>query len=204
MQPGDIYTHTYHGFDSSIIETERKKIHSDVIDARQKGVLFDVGHGQGAFNWTVAEICTKEGFWPDIIGSDLHTGNQDGPAYDLPIVMSKFLHLGMTLSSIIKATTATPAHAIKKSDSIGSLLTGKPADVTILKIEDADIDLEDCVGQTRRVKQLFKPVAVWKGGRRFNITKPTFFPNLEARARDARQWNDALIKDLSPSSDNAK
>ena len=97
LQPGDIYTHTYHGHPSSIVDRDTKKIWSDVINAKSRGVYFDVGHGRGAFSWTVAEICASQEFWPDLLGSDLHTENQEGPAYDLPTVMSKFLHLGMFL-----------------------------------------------------------------------------------------------------------
>ena len=95
LQPGDIYTHTYHGHRSSIINPDTRDIWGDVIDARSRGVLFDVGHGRGAFCWTVAEICAAKGFWPDMLGSDLHSENQEGPAYDLLTVMSKFWHLGM-------------------------------------------------------------------------------------------------------------
>ncbi|KAL4220994.1 hypothetical protein ACF0H5_019258 [Mactra antiquata] len=68
MNPGDIYTHTYHGYMSTIVDNESKSIYTDVFKARSRGVLFDVGHGAGGFNWTVAEIATKEGFWPDMIG----------------------------------------------------------------------------------------------------------------------------------------
>ena len=94
LQRGDIYTHTMHGHDSSIIAPKSRSIWSDVIDAKSRGVYFDVGHGEGSFTWTVAELCAAQGFWPDLLGSDLHTGNMDGPVYDLPTVVSKFLHLG--------------------------------------------------------------------------------------------------------------
>lgn len=80
-----------------------------------------MGHGQGSFSWTVAEICAKEGFWPDIISSDLHVESVHGPAYDLLTVMSKMLHVGMPLIDIIKSVTMTPAAAIGRSDLIGSL-----------------------------------------------------------------------------------
>jgi dihydroorotase len=59
MRPGDIYTHTYHGYTSSIIDASTGTIHPEVVDAKRRGVLFDVGHGQGAFNWTVTGICAQ-------------------------------------------------------------------------------------------------------------------------------------------------
>ena len=97
LRHGDIYTHSLHGFSSRIISPLTGHIHSDVHDARKRGVLFDVGHGCGSFSWTVAENCAKEGFWPDIISSDLHVESVDGPAYDLLTVMTKMLHVGMPL-----------------------------------------------------------------------------------------------------------
>ena len=95
---GDIYTHTMHGHAESIVDPQSKSVWSDVMDAKSRGVHFDVGHGQSSFSWTVAEICAAQGFWPDMLGTDLHIGNKDGPAYDLPTVMSKFLHLGIHFS----------------------------------------------------------------------------------------------------------
>ncbi|CAG2200221.1 unnamed protein product [Mytilus edulis] len=173
-------------------------IFPDVLDASKRGVLFDVGHGQGSFSWKVVEICAKANFWPDIIGTDMHTGNNDGPVYDLPLVMSKFLHTGMPLVDIIKATTYTPARAIKWSNSIGSLTVGKTADITVLKIDEVDIDLEDSQSQLRKISKLIKPVAVWKAGRRFEITNPKHFPNLYARANNALEWHNIVIRDEIP------
>ena len=75
----------------------------------------------GSFGWSVAEACVKEGFWPDLISTDLHTQSMEGPAYDLPTVMTKMLHLGMPLDEVIAAVTSKPAAAIGKSKEIGSL-----------------------------------------------------------------------------------
>ncbi|XP_076087490.1 deacetylase Oant_2987-like [Mytilus galloprovincialis] len=196
LRPGDIYTHTFIGHKSTIIDASTRSVYPDVIDAKQRGVLFDVGHGQKAFSWPVAEICAKSGFWPDIIGSDLHTGNHDGPVYDLPTVMSKFLHIGMPITEIVKATTLTPARAIKLQNSIGSLTTGKSADITVLKIIDVDHDLEDGRSQNRRIKKVIVPIAVWKDGEQFQITKPRVFPNPEVLARNAPTMNNDIIRDL--------
>ena len=115
----------YH-YSSTIIDTQRSPpvIHSAVLDARRCGVHFDIGHGQGSFNWKVAEACAGQGFWPDSISTDLHQGNIHGPAYDLPTVMSKLLHVGMPLYDVIKAVTSAPATLIGKEHLIGSLSPG--------------------------------------------------------------------------------
>ena len=129
-----------------------------------------MAHGYGSFSWTVAEICAKEGFWPDIISSDLHKESVDGTAYNLLTVMTKMLHVGMPLIDVIKAVTITPAAVIGRSNVIGSLSSGYATDITVVRTEDVDIDLEDCNAQLRRIKQRFVPVAVWKDGVRFKTS----------------------------------
>ena len=117
----------------------------------------------------MAEIACKEGFYPDVISTDLHSLNIDGPAYDLVTVMSKFLHLGMNLYDIIKAVTSQAANAIGWYDQIGSLNKGKLADITILKLENGTFMLEDCEHKVETCKELLQPVAVWKSGVKFQI-----------------------------------
>lgn len=160
LRPGDIYTHAYHSY----IINKEEQIDSAFVNARKRGVLFDVGHGMGGFSWKNVEICAQSKFWPDMISTDLHTFSCDGPAYDLTTVMSKFLYLGMPLSKIIEAVTITPARAMKMEDRIGSLKAGMEADVTLLKIPDCDVQMEDCHNQTRNLKKIFKAVQVWKSG----------------------------------------
>ena len=151
MRPGDLYTHTYHAYPCSIMDPQCSKIYPDVKDAKSRGVLFDVGHGQGSFSWTVTEMAARENFWPDTISTDLHTGNFSGPAYDLPGTMTKFLHVGMPLHDVIRAVTIAPAKAIGWEDRIGTLGIGREADVTVLKLDDVKMKLEDC--QSQVIKQ---------------------------------------------------
>ena len=151
-----------------------------------------MGHGCGSFSWTVAETCAKEGFWPDIISSDLHVESVDGPAYDLLTVMTKMLHVGMPLIDVIKSVTMTPAAAIGRSDVIGSLGLSRGADITIVRIENVDLDLEDCHAHLRRIKQRFVPVAVWKDGVRYETSVSHRFPNT-TKFKDLASSQDALI-----------
>lgn len=156
--------------------------------------MFDIGHGFGSFSWTVAEICAKEQFWPDTISTDLHIKSLDGPAYDLPMVMSKLLNIGMPLVDVIRAVTITPASAIGWQDKIGSLSPGLVADVTVLKVEDIDTVIEDSQGQVRPAKKLLNPVAVWRGGERFVVRKPDPVPGKNT-ARLIDYWDGIIIKD---------
>ena len=113
-----------------------------------------MGHGAGSFSWTVAEICAREGFWPDIISSDLHVESVESPAYDLLTVMTKMLHVGMPLNDVIKAVTVTPAIAFRRGNAIGSLNVNHAADITVLHFEEFDMDLEDCNAQLNGVLSL--------------------------------------------------
>lgn len=195
LAAGDIYTHTFHGYPSTILDPESCTIPKTVWEAKKRGVLFDVGHGQGSFNWTVLEKCAAEGFWPDTISTDLHSGNLQGPAYDLPTVMTKLLHVGMPFVEIVKAVTITPARALGISDKVGVLAPGREADITIVKIENCDAWLEDSAGQRRRIRKRIVPVAVFKGGELFETCQPVPWPNVETGKNLATQWKSQVVRD---------
>ena len=192
MRSGDIRTHMLHVFESSIMDdtTSPPSLHPAVVASRERGVLHDVGHGQGSFSWLVGELCAKQGFWPDTISSDNHKQNIVGPAYDLPTVMIRMLHFGMPLYDIIKAVTLTPALAIRKESEIGSLSPGRSADVTVLKLSDCDVMLEDCLLEMRKITQRLEPVAVWKSGERINIEEQ--LPEWPDRSKDYLQEQEQL------------
>lgn len=194
LKKGDILTHAFHVNDNAIIEHKNKTMYPSVHRAHNRGVLFDVGHGFGSFCWTLAELCAKEQFWPDIISTDLHTESVTGPVYDLPMTMTKLLHVGMSLHDVIKAVTMAPACAIGWQDRIGSLSPNFAADVTVLRIKDVNLEVEDCLGQIRNVQKQIVPVAVWKGGVRYEINKPD--PMLgHNTARLLKKWDCVVIKD---------
>jgi dihydroorotase len=196
MGAGDIYTHCYHGFESTIIDAHSRQVHPAVRAAREHGVLFDIGHGMGAFNWTVGELCA-DGFWPDTISTDVHTGSFEGPAYDMPAVMTRMLHLGMPLHEVIRCSTIAPAEAIGWSDRIGTLGVGREADVAVLAVDDVDMDLEDCQGQMRRISRRLTAHAVWRGGAAADITEPRCFPNRRRIEESRENWSKLVIRDAS-------
>ena len=110
---------------------------------RERGILFDIGHGVGSFDWQVARAATEQGFWPDVISTDLHRYCIDGPVFDLPTTITKLLYLGMPLGAVIAATTARPAAAIGRSDTLGRLAPGAPADVSVLEAVGGNHPLTD-------------------------------------------------------------
>lgn len=169
LRPGDIYTHLYHPHADSGFDANSGAPTPEMRDARARGVIFDVGHGKGAFAWPVAErACQDHGFWPDTISTDLHQFNVRGPVYDLPTTMSKFLHLGMSLGAVIAAATSAPAAAMGRGDVFGRLLPGRPADITLLRIEPGAWPLEDVRGEMRIADARLVPVHVFKRGQCFS------------------------------------
>jgi dihydroorotase len=195
MRPGDIYTHSFHGFPSTIVDAASRRIHAVCLEARARGVLFDLGHGQGAFNWTVGEICAREGFWPDTISTDLHSGTCEGPAYDFPTVLTRMLRLGLPLEEAIRRSTIEPARAIGWQDRIGTLGVGREADVAVLSLEPAAVELEDCQAQLRSVSQRVVASAVWRAGERGAVTEPAQWPNPAVIAGQQRWWDLLEIRD---------
>ena len=109
--------------------------------------------------------------------------------------MTKFLHLGMPLVDIIKSVTSSPATAYGIEFETGSLTVGLPADVTVLKIEDCDVMLEDSVGQTRNVRERIKPIAVWREGEQIKVTEPSVWPNPESIEKSIPQKSRQQIND---------
>lgn len=170
VKKGDIVTHIFHkGFNpnSGYIDGiyQDGKIPEEFFSMLKRGVIFDVGHGQGSFSWEVGEYAFKEGIHPTTISSDLWTGNINGPVYDLPTVMSKFLHLGMSLEDTFAATTSTPASVLGMEDEIGTLRPGSAADIAIFSIKEGRFSLEDCYGEIRKVKRRLVPLHVVRAGK---------------------------------------
>lgn len=198
---GDILTHCCHGYPSTIMDTEKGCVSDAAKEARGRGVLFDVGHGQGSFTWTVAEMMAAERFFPDTISTDLHTGNSSGPAYDLCTVMTKMLAVGMPFVDVVKAVTLTPATAMGRPD-LGSLEVGTPADVTVLSLEDTDIMLEDCQHQLRRVTQRVVAKRVFRAGVEAEVVAPAPWPNPDNPGQKDR-IGDLLVRDLDPPAENS-
>jgi dihydroorotase len=157
-RPGDIITHAFRDVPNAAVNTQGD-ILPELVAARKRGILLDIGHGMGGFGFRVAKRLASEGIWPDMISSDIHILSVNGPAYDLLTTMSKFLCLGMPLSDIIKSVTATPAKVMRKSH-LGNFNVGSQADITFLSIEEGEFMYHDGAGQTLRGARRFKAVDV--------------------------------------------
>ena len=145
MKKGDILTHCFRPFPNAPIISERQ-IKAEVLAARERGVIFDIGHGMGSFSFETARAMMREGFMPDVISSDVHSLCVHGPAYDLLVTLSKFVCLDMPLPDIIRAATVAPAAAINRPE-LGTLTPGTPGDASVLELREGGYDYIDSTGQ---------------------------------------------------------
>ena len=144
LRPGDVVTHCFHGNDGGLLDAD-ERVWPEAFAARERGVLFDVGHGVGSFTWRVARAALAQGFPPDTISSDIHAYNHAGPVHDLPRTLSKLLHLGMSLDEVIAAATVRVAtHLAHVTPAgLGTLAPGAPGDVSLLERERGRFALVD-------------------------------------------------------------
>lgn len=145
LRPGDILTHCFRPRPNAPV-TEDGAVRDDMRAARARGVLFDIGHGMGSFDFEIARAMLEGGFPPDIISSDVHMLCVDGPAFDLPTCMSKLLALGMPLEAVVRATSLQPAQAIGRDD-LGRLSVGLPGDAAVLEPVQGVHSFTDSVGR---------------------------------------------------------
>jgi dihydroorotase len=152
LRPGDIYTHLYLGA-VPMLDPEGKVL-PYLFEARKRGVIFDVGHGGGSFQWRQAAPAVRQGFVPDSISTDLHVSSMNAGMKDMLNVMSKFVALGMSLEDVVARSTWNPAREIHQEE-LGHLSVGAVADIAVLRLVKGDFGYLDA------------------GGRRMNGSQPT-------------------------------
>ncbi|HET7341186.1 MAG TPA: amidohydrolase/deacetylase family metallohydrolase [Methylomirabilota bacterium] len=166
LRPGDILTHAYSGAGNNTVQNGQ--LLPAARAAKQRGVIIDVGHGGGSFDFTVAEPAMQQGMPPDTISSDIHSVSINTPGYPtLPWVMSKFLALGLSLDEVVQRTTVEPAKVIGRVPGLGTLAVGAPADVTIMDVVDGPAEFVDTRNNKRTGKQKLVPWLTVRGGRPF-------------------------------------
>ncbi|MBM3402158.1 MAG: amidohydrolase/deacetylase family metallohydrolase [Bacteroidetes bacterium] len=167
MRPGDIFTHTYGQLiktKETIVDLETKKLYPHVLEARKRGIIFDVGHGGGSFTFSQAIPATKQGFFPETISTDLHTGSMNSAMKDQLNVMSKFLALDMPLAEVIKASTWSAAKAIRREE-LGHLSLGAIADITVLNLREGKFGFYDVARYKKEGKNLLECEMTIKDGK---------------------------------------
>ncbi len=144
MRKGDILTHAFRPFPNCAANAQGG-VEPAVLGARERGILFDIGHGMGSFSFDVARALLGNAFQPDCISSDVHALCINGPAYDLLTTMSKFLLLGMPLHAVIRAATQQPAVALRRP-TLGTLRPGGIGDASIIGVRKGQFEFANSVG----------------------------------------------------------
>jgi dihydroorotase len=172
MKKGDVVTHCFNWHPNGILDANGKLLPA-VVEARQRGVRFDVGHGEGSFSFDTAARCMDQGFPPDTISSDLYMADVHGPVYDLPTTISKFLLLGMPLPDVIRRTTLNATETFGFQEEIGTLKLGAEADVGIFEMREGNFTFTDSARNVRQGHQMLMPVVTIRGGKLFYPTVET-------------------------------
>ena len=169
LRPRDILTHCYSGAPNLAGKftniVQEGKLLPAALEAKKRGVHFDVGHGGGSFDYTVAEAAIAQGASPDTISSDMHvfSGNTPGMPF-LTWVMSKFLNMGFSLEEVITMTTVNAARAINRVPKLGTLQLGAPGDVTMLELVEGPVEFVDTRNNKRPGKISLRPVQTVSAG----------------------------------------
>jgi dihydroorotase len=162
LRPGDVLTHCYSGapnnagMGTNIVQDG--KLLPAALAAKKRGVIFDIGHGGGSFDYTIAEAAIQQGCPPDTISSDVHvfSANTPGMPY-LPWVMSKFIGMGFSMSEVISMATTAPARVIGRIPKHGTLQVGAPADLSIFEVVEGAVSFVDTRNNKRDGKVYLKP-----------------------------------------------
>jgi dihydroorotase len=174
LRPGDILTHTYSGAGNNVVQDGR--VLSAALEAKRRGVLFDVGHGGGSFDYTVAQTAIDQGLTPDTLGSDIHAVSANTPGMPfMPWLMSKFLNMGFSLEDVIRLATLNPAQVIDRVEKLGTLQIGAPGDVSILELVEEPVTFIDTKENERKGDRYLKPVTAVVAGVPFGRPFPQPF-----------------------------
>ena len=155
LRAGDVVTHCYTPQKPSIVDPSGRLLVA-ARKAQERGVIFDVGHASGHFDFNLVRRAMDDGLLPNVISSDLH-GRMAQPGFgivgDLPTTLTKFLSLGLDLDHIIALSTINPASVIGWQDRLGRLEVGRDADVAVLQIVNEATKLRDSVGGEMTAEQ---------------------------------------------------
>jgi dihydroorotase len=170
LRAGDVLTHCFRPFPNAPIDG-RGKIKPEIIEARERGVLFDIGHGMGSFSWKTARAMMAQGFVPDTISSDVHALCIEGPAYDQVTTLSKFLALGMPINDVIAASTINSAKALQRPE-LGTFKIGSAGDASVLELRSGQFSLEDTRGEIVVAPQRLFAAGLLIAGRNIGVDAP--------------------------------
>ncbi len=153
LRPGDILTHCFRPFPNAPSQPGGG-VRPEVMAARERGVIFDIGHGAGSCGFATSRAMLAAGFQPDVISSDVHVLSINGPAFDLLHTLGKFHALGMTLNEVLRCATLNAARAIRRPE-LGTLKVGAPGEASIFDVVREVTEYRDVVGEVIKGEHRF-------------------------------------------------
>lgn len=162
LRGGDVLTHCFRPYPNAPVDGHGK-VRPQIRAARERGVIFDVAHGQGSFAWKSARAMLDQDFRPDVISSDVHAYCINGPAHDNLHVMTKFMALGWSIPEVVEAACAAPARVLGLEGQ-GTLETGTVGDVSVFREVEGHVDLVDVRGESVSFDRSLQPVGIAVGG----------------------------------------
>lgn len=168
LRAGDIVTHMFTVHPGGLLDANGK-LWPQVREAKETGILMDVGHGLHNLNFDVARKVLDQGLHPDGVSTDGHRGNRAGPVYDLPTTMAKLMALGFSLNQVIEMATANAAKLLGRTGIIGTLIIGQPADISVLKVEDREWKAVDSQKGTIPAHRVIIPVYAIRSDTIWNV-----------------------------------
>lgn len=166
LRRGDVFTHCFNGRKHGILD-DSGKILPEVWDARHRGVLFDIAQGTFNLSFDVAEKCLEQGFLPETISTDLSSRAINGPVFDMPTMISKFMALGLSIDKAIELTTVSPARMFNYGTEVGTMRPGNEADVAIFELREGQFEFVDSNKQKRTGSQMLVNTAAVRHGQWF-------------------------------------
>ncbi len=196
MRPRDIVTHCYQGTGDGIV-AEDETILAEVLQARRDGILFDVGHGGGSFDYGIAISALAQGFVSDVISTDLHAHSWDVPVESLPHTASKLLNLGVPIESIVRQCTSNAAFAIGREHELGTLRVGRVADIAAFDLVEGAFEYRDVRGRVETGVQRIEARLCLRAGTPYSPDELRGEVEEDlARARFAKGLNSKRLKEL--------
>jgi len=164
LRPGDVFTHVYQGKGSNIVN-DKGKVRRAIRKAKARGVLFDTADGRVHHAFSVAKAALADGFEPEVLSTDIVRASLfDQAVFGLPLIMTKYFNLGISLQNVIKACTSTPARLIGMEGKIGTLAPGADADIAIFQMKETPLQLRDVFDDVLICHHVFIPRMTILGG----------------------------------------
>ena len=165
LRPGDIVTHVFHSAENNVLD-ERGNVRTEVAEAKDKGIVFDIGAARRNFGISLSRAAIAQGLLPTTLSSDITKSRPQSPiVYNLPEVMTLYMSLGMSLEEVITATTLNASNAIGQTEQLGTLSPGAIGDATVIDLEKGSFIFDDGSGESVTSDERIAPVATVKAGK---------------------------------------